>query len=93
MSTGKALQKAKIANPVTCLTFDETGEYVFVGDKKGIVYTFQFAPTGALKLIGRVIVSPRGSVNCISHRSKLTTQKQVPALLVGCNDNAIYLFR
>jgi len=94
MSTGKPVEKVRVADHVTSMTFSDKGDLLFVGDKKGIVYTFIWNPAGTMKLIAKVQVAAKGSVNSLTFKTMLhTSQKKVPFLLISCNDNTASLFR
>ena len=82
--TGKILEKIKLGNNISTLEFSSAGDYLYVGDIKGIIYTLHFPISGTgLKLIAKTQTSS-SKIYSISYKSPIfLNQKKISALLIS----------
>ncbi|PRP86609.1 hypothetical protein PROFUN_05088 [Planoprotostelium fungivorum] len=111
LSTGKTVQKCSLLPPksalalpknlhftltVSALAFSDDGRYLFVGDTKGYIHTFQFPEQqGGFQLLGKTLASSSSrAITSMEYKAWFTaSDKSHPSLLVGCCDSTVKIFK
>jgi len=94
LSTGKGIANAitQIGGPVTSMTFDSQGQYLFAGNDRGEVFTLECSKsTGLIQRLHKLSVSKR-AISSLSYSSWYTREKRDPSLLVSCKENVVKLY-
>ncbi len=60
---GSVTEKIKLGNPIRSMEFSASGNSLFVGDHKGMVYTIQYDQQGHMKLVAKAVVSAKPVTN------------------------------
>ncbi len=92
VADGSVTEKIKLGNPIQSMEFSVSGNSLFVGDIKGVVYTIQFDSQGHMKWVAKATVSAK-QVNMISFKPVSVKGVVTPYLLFSCPDNSIKLYK
>jgi len=93
LNTGKLNCKGKIENSVKAICFETHGNFLYAGDTKGYVHSFEYKEKkNKLKRTTKTAISIGHPVSSVTYGDWYKRQR-TPLLLVNCQDSTISLCR
>jgi len=93
LNTGKQACKAKIETSIKAICFATHGNFLYAGDNKGYVHSFEYKEKkNKLKRTTKTVISAGHPVSSVTYGDWYKRQR-TPLLLVNCQDNTVTLCR